>query len=313
MLAAGRPRFLVGTKYMALVVRGTKTYYYKSYRTGGRVSSRFAGSGEVAEAYAWLHSFYRERDARDRARHARRMARLEAMKRRLRRRFRRDWLRDRESAEAADALLASWHGQVEVIFLGAMAAAGCHEHKRTWRKKRMNSKERSEAEKEFAAYWARVEAGDPALREDVQRLFGLSGEEASRVWGGDLAARVVEGLTDRLAGRHLYKREALARKLAAVRADMEGADPSPAVRLLAERAAVSWLAAYEADLTCERFGALAGAKVAAFYQRRQDAAQRRYLRAVRELEVVRKLTAPRYRPKVDFGGRLAGAVAAGRN
>jgi hypothetical protein len=95
-------------------------------------------------------------------------------------------------------------------------------------------------------------------------------------------------------------------------ADPEGPDPSPGVRLLAERASVCWLAAYEADLACERFGASAEAKVVAFYERRRDGAHRRYLRAVRELEVVRKLTAPRYRPQLDFGGRLAGA-AAGRN
>jgi hypothetical protein len=59
------------------------------------------------------------------------MAALEAKKRQLRRRFRRAWLRDRASAEAVDALLAAWYGLVEVIFRGAMAAAGCHEHKRT--------------------------------------------------------------------------------------------------------------------------------------------------------------------------------------
>jgi hypothetical protein len=294
---------------MALVVRGTKTYYYESCRTGGRVTSRYAGSGRLAVAYAWVRTHLREKDARFRVRHARRMARLEAMKRRLRR----AWLRDRESADAVDALLAAWCGQVEAVFRGAMAAAGCHQHKRTWRKKRMNSKERSEAEKEFAAYWARVEAGDQALRGDVERLFGVAGEEAIRMWDGDLAARVVEGLTDRLAGRHLYKREALARKLAAVRADLEGPDPSPAVRYLAEAASACWLAMHEADLAGERFGALAGAKVTAFYERRRDGAHRRYLRAVRELEVVRKLAAPRYRPRVDFGGRLAGAVAAGRN
>jgi hypothetical protein len=177
----------------------------------------------------------------------------------------------------------------------------------------MNAKERAAAGERLRAFHDQIEAGDPGLLEATRRLFDLAPEGAIETFGGDPAARVVAALTDRLAGTHLFKREAIARKLAAVRADLEGPDPSPAMRLLAERAAVSWLAAYEADLTCERFGALAGAKVAAFYQRRQDAAQRRYLRAVRELEVVRKLTAPRYRPRVDFGGRLAGSVAAGRN
>jgi hypothetical protein len=298
---------------MSLVIRGTKAYFYQSYRIGGRVTSRYVGCGRLAAACAWLDAHRREKDARDRARHARRMARLEAVKRRLRRRFRRACRRDRASAEAVDALLAAWYGQVGAVFRGAMAAAGCHQHKRTWRKQRMNPKERAAVDERLRAFHDQIEAGDPGLLEATRRLFDLAAEEAIETFGGDLAARVVAALTERLAGAHLFKREALARKLAAVRADLEGPDPSPAVRLLAERAAVSWLAMYEADLASERFGALAGAKVAAFYERRRDGAHRRYVRAVKALEVVRRLTAPRYRPRVDFGGRLAGAVAAGRN
>ena len=55
------------------------------------------------------------------------------------------------------------------------------------------------------------------------------------MFGGDLAARVVEGYTDRVAGKNLFEREAVARKLAKVRADLAGPDPSPAESLLAER------------------------------------------------------------------------------
>jgi hypothetical protein len=253
---------------MALVRRGAKAYYYQSYRTGGRVTSRYLFGGDVAEACAWLDAHYRDEGARSRARYRRQMAALEARERRLRRRLRRAWRRDRAALGKADALLADWYKRVEAVFRGAMAAAGCHQHKGTWRKRRMNAQEWAEAERRYHALWDRIEAGDPSLVGHVKGVFDASPEELTREWGGDLAARVVDVLTTLVAGKHLYKREAVARKLAAVRADLEGPDPSPGVRLLAERAAVCWLAAYEADLACESFGALAGAKVTAFYERR---------------------------------------------
>jgi hypothetical protein len=119
---------------------------------------------------------------------------------------------------------------------------------------------------------------------------------------------VVEGLTDRLAGSHLCRREAIVRKVAKVRAELEGPAPTPIERVLAERAAVSWLASYEADLACQGFDALAGERCAEYYERRRDRAHRRFLEAVKALELVRKLALPARRPEVSFGGRLVGVA-----
>src|SRR5262249_61725008 len=63
---------------MALVRRGTKIYWYESYRAGGRVTSRYVASGAVAEACAWIVDFDRRKEARWRARHRRRLAALDA-------------------------------------------------------------------------------------------------------------------------------------------------------------------------------------------------------------------------------------------
>jgi hypothetical protein len=75
-------------------------------------------------------------------------------------------------------------------------------------------------------------------------------------------------------------------------------------RLLAERAAVCWLACYEADLACRRFEGAASPRLVTYFERRRDRAQRRFVSAVRALAALRKLAVPARRPQVDFGGLL---------
>jgi hypothetical protein len=55
------------------------------------------------------------------------------------------------------------------------------------------------------------------------------------------------------------------------------------------------------------------ARLANFYEKRRDRAHRRFLQAVKALAVVRRLAVPGRRPRAEFGGRLAGVGAAGRN
>jgi hypothetical protein len=123
----------------------------------------------------------------------------------------------------------------------------------------------------------------------------------------------VETLIDRLAGTHLCKREAIARQLAQVRAELAGQNPPGTEAVLVERAVVCWLAACEADLVCLRAEASGIDSVVEYYERRRDRAHRRFLSAVRALAVVHRLAVPVRRPHIDFGGRLAGAVAVSRN
>src|SRR4051812_20375761 len=114
---------------MALVRRGTKAYWYESYRISGRVTSRYVSSGKVAEAYARFVSHLKSQDARQAARYRRKWAALDASHRDLDHRARQWWLRYRETVGAADGLLTAWYDRVEGVFREAMAAAGCHQHK----------------------------------------------------------------------------------------------------------------------------------------------------------------------------------------
>src|SRR4051812_34846772 len=119
---------------MSLVRRGSKVYWYESYRSGGRVTSRYVGAGSLAEACACLVTRRRDQDARVRAVYRRKNAALDSRLREHTGWVRQAQIDDRDSAEAADCLLAEWYGGVEAVFRQAMAAAGCHQHKRTWRR-----------------------------------------------------------------------------------------------------------------------------------------------------------------------------------
>jgi hypothetical protein len=81
------------------------------------------------------------------------------------------------------------------------------------------------------------------------------------------------------------------RRMAWVQAELAGLNPTPLVRLLAERAALCWL---DANLTDAHYvsGTDISFKQAEYQVRAQERAHKRFLRAVRTLAMVRKLGLP---------------------
>ena len=131
----------------------------------------------------------------------------------------------------------------------------------------------------------------PALRDALDRHPALARQ------AGDLAARAEDAWLDLLAGQDLFTAEAVRRRLAALRAELAGPQPSPLERLVVDRIAACFLQLQYADVTY----ALArdpGASVAALreMQRRQEGAERRYQAALRQLAVIRKLLRPALSP-----------------
>jgi hypothetical protein len=202
----------------------------------------------------------------------------------------------------------------------------------------MTAVERAEAEKRVGELWRRIASGDASAMKVVKLAFDGAPEENIEAGGGDLAARVVAGLLDRLAGPDLHSREAVSRKMAGVQADLEGPRPSPVERLLAQRAAVCWVAAYEADLACLKVGHIIGTRLADHYERRRDRAHRMFLQTVKALVQVAEAAAREASRKsvpvalaveptvgkaeggevpwlghLRFGGRLSGSLAGEEN
>lgn len=140
----------------------------------------------------------------------------------------------------------------------------------------------------------RAQAGD---REAVPALRTyLDGNP--NIWRsvGDLAAQTEKAIIATLSGNDLLRAECLERKLAALKAELAGPTASPVEKLIAARAALSWLQVHSADLEAMAvFMRDGGSSILSVYaQRRLDSANRRYLQTLRSLEVVRRLQRPRH-------------------
>ena len=143
------------------------------------------------------------------------------------------------------------------------------------------------------ALFQRAQAGDKSCRGEVDALLDEPERGAPVVeFFGNLAGRVESRLVEKIAGaNNIAGRSAIPRKMARLRAELEGPSPNAIERLLAERAVFCWLVVWQyesipigaAEMTVSQ---------SEFHQRRIDAAHRRFLSAVRTLAQVRKLAIP---------------------
>jgi hypothetical protein len=105
---------------------------------------------------------------------------------------------------------------------------------------------------------------------------------------GDLAARVVEAILDRIAGNDLRQRAAIRKKAEQYQRSLAEKFSSPIETILAERCAVLYLAAYEADLFMYENMSELSTKRAEFHERRRDRANKRFLSALKALALLKE-------------------------
>src|SRR5438067_853240 len=79
----------------------------------------------------------------------------------------------------------------------------------------------------------RAQQGDRAALASLRQV--LDRPKVVDVLGGDLAQQARLALIDKFSGQNLVFRETIPRKLDALRAELEGPDPSPLERLLVDR------------------------------------------------------------------------------
>jgi hypothetical protein len=149
----------------------------------------------------------------------------------------------------------------------------------------------------------RAEQGDEA----VLPALGLALDAHPEIWQryGDLGKQAEAAWVQMIAGPNLLLRESLTRKLEELRAELGGTSPSPLERLLVARVLACWLQVHYADTAYAQLRAASPAQHSAALKR-QNAAQQRYLQAVRALATVRKLLRPALSP-VDVAARMGGA------
>jgi hypothetical protein len=143
---------------------------------------------------------------------------------------------------------------------------------------------------EILALLRRARKGDEAALPAVREL--LKNPEAIDYCGGDIARQAEASLISTAAGKDLAFKEAQARKLELLRAEVAGPNPTPLERLLAARVAACWLQLhyYEA-IHAQQAGQLTMTQ-GEYHQRQIDSAHRRYLAAIKTLAVIRKLAVP---------------------
>jgi hypothetical protein len=141
----------------------------------------------------------------------------------------------------------------------------------------------------------RAQQGDlsvlPLLRE------ALEGDPT--VWQeyGDLAAQAQEAWLQLLAGTDYLLAESVRLKLAALRRELGTEGASPLEKLLVERIVACWLQTHYADaLYAQARGPQSTAPVRQELMKRQESSQRRYLAAIKQLALVRKLLKPALSP-----------------
>jgi hypothetical protein len=141
----------------------------------------------------------------------------------------------------------------------------------------------------------RAQGGDRSVLPELRRAL----EADPSIWQryGDPAAFAQQSWLDLIAGEDLLLQESVRRRQQELRAELAGASPSPLEKLLVERVVACWLQAMFADTSYALAkGPNATPAVLRELMKRQESAQRRYLSAIRQLALVRKLLAPGVSP-----------------
>jgi hypothetical protein len=142
---------------------------------------------------------------------------------------------------------------------------------------------------------ARARRGDVAVLPELREAL----EARPEIWKhcSDLAAIAERAWIALVAGPDLLVAESLMMRMADLRAELAGPDPTALERLAIERVVIAWLQAWYSDLAAAGSGDVPP-KVAAFALERQDRAQKRYLAALATLARIRRLT-----PKLGAAAR----------
>jgi hypothetical protein len=132
---------------------------------------------------------------------------------------------------------------------------------------------------------ARAQAGDGSalapLRDYVER---------ARVWEqiGDVSWHAEEAILDAAVGTNLLLKEAMRCHLAQLRDELTRQTVTPLERLLVNRLVLCWAAAHVADVAAQEKDRGADTR-GPHFQRRHDAAHKRFLGSAKQLALVTKL------------------------
>ena len=154
------------------------------------------------------------------------------------------------------------------------------------------SSKASDPETELRAAFKRASKGDKSCIPEVRAVLadGASGRALSEQ-NGSSAKWLRRSIIQKAAGENVFIQESIKQELDNVRSELEGPNPTPTERLLAERASLCWFMVhwYENAYANSSGWTIAQADL---QHRKIDKAHSRFLSSVRALAQVRKLALP---------------------
>lgn len=269
------------------------SYYYRHVKRGGKVRSLYVGSGEHAELVAKLDRLSTQDRREDAA----------------------AWREEREAATRDDRIRATRFAAVGTVARVALEAAGFHQHNRGEWRRRMGTEIAKRqgptmpgTREQCSDAIAKAFAGDASALPMLGEMFEADPATMLAVANVSMAYQIQEGAVSRIAGGCLFTREALPRQVEAMRRELAGPRPSPIERLLADRAALSWLDTLDWDMRNSRSEGLT-APQEEHLDRMRGRAIRRLLAALKALAQVRKIAV--VAPQANIGERQISLAEAG--
>jgi hypothetical protein len=243
-------------------------YYVRKQRENKRVVSIYLGNGEVACAIAALdHAEQQERAAEARAERQ---------------------IREEQAEQERDR--QKFCSSVRAEFRQHMEAGGWYQHRGQWRKGRgatmAITKDTAGAER--IDLFRKAEAGDAKAAAELFALYKKNGALDALL---DIAYQVEFDYAQARSYRNRVLEAAIRHRSEKMRKDLTGDDDTPLERLLIERVIVCQHDLSDAAAQAARLEPCAMEKHE-HYSRTVDRAQRRYLMAVRELGIARRLRLP---------------------
>lgn len=134
----------------------------------------------------------------------------------------------------------------------------------------------------------KARSGDESALPEIREHLDIHPE----LWEhyGDLAAHASRAWVETIAGNNIHFREAILKKAASMRDELQGENPLPIERLLVHRVVVTWLQLHFFETAAAKPGQIP-LKQAEFIERRLNFVQRRYLQAMKSLVDTRRLLA----------------------
>lgn len=258
--------------------RKGRFYYRKEWRAGHCVSV-FVGSGETAELLSQFDLERRTELNQERA-EERRLLKL-----------------CQSSDEAANALTA----RIEALVKAVLQAAGCHQHKGTWRRRRMPKAKKEEALSKPLEEMTTAELYRCARQPGAEaRTIHLAIDAIERDgWikiseEGDLMKIATNELLTRMSGKeNPLTLEILRRNCQRLTQELTQPGDGTFEEMLIRHVVLSWLRLAAAEREYQQN--LSGSHTHAaglYWEKRLTSAQKRYLKACESLARVRKLLRP---------------------